>query len=68
MIEFYFGKGDGVRTHEWRSQSPLPYRLATPLILAGVEGIEPILPRVKAEYVATSSNSYKIKRTYLINR
>lgn len=27
------GRDGAIRTHEWRSQSPLPYRLATPLYL-----------------------------------
>ena len=28
--DFFIGWGDWDRTSEWRIQSPLPYRLATP--------------------------------------
>ena len=34
------GRGSRIRTYEWRSQSPLPYRLAIPL-LAPEAGFEP---------------------------
>ena len=35
-----FGRGSRIRTYAWRSQSPLPYRLAIPL-LAPEAGFEP---------------------------
>ena len=42
---FHNGWGDEIRTHDYRIQSPIPYRLATSRlnfsILVGVEGLEP---------------------------